>query len=463
MRHRSLHCSSNTHNLQVSTAFARRLSLLLTLVSESAATSPHLLECISSWLREIPVADVVNTPLIDCVFAALNVEPSFDSAVECLCTIMRETNEVDEYMDTIQIILPKLLTLQPRIAKLAEEEDEDSFKGITRLFSEAGESWALLIAREPKPFSQLVEAILECAHRDWETDAVALTFRFWYELKQYLVMEKYISARVQCVDVYSKLVDILMKQLEFPTPEDPSSLDLFDGDREQEEKFREFRHVIGDCLKDCCEVMGVTECLTKVLNALKVWMASYGATATETSVPHWQQLEAPLFSMRAMGRMVDKEENIILPQIMPILVQIPSHEKLRFAAIMALGRYTEWTANHPEFLEPQFQYIAKSFETDSGEIIRAAAMAMKFFCADCKHHLGGQVVQLQSFYNSVLDSLPQVSQEELTEGVAAVVAVQKPDQIYGFLELYVDPLMERLKMAANNAKDKEGELIVAGK
>lgn len=408
------------------------------------------------------MADVVKTPLLDCVFAALDVESSFDSAVECICTIFKETSEVDEYMDSIQILLPKLLALKPRIAKYAAEEDEEAFKGITRLFAEAGESWVVLIAREPKHFGDLVEAILECAHRDWEKDAIGHTFRFWYELKQYLVMEKYIQARVQCVDIYSKLVDILMKQLEFPTPDDPQSLDLFDGDREAEEKFREFRHVMGDCLKDCCEVMGVTQCLTKVLAALQAWMASYGATATETSVPHWQELEAPLFAMRAMGRMVDKDEDIILPQIMPILVQIPSHTKLRFAAIMALGRYTEWTSNHPEFLEPQFQYIAKSFETDSKEIVRAAAMAMKFFCADCKHHLGGQVGQLQSFYNTVLDSLPHLSKEELTEGVAQVVAVQKPDQIYGLLELYVDPLMERLKIAANNAKDEEGELEVAG-
>lgn len=413
-------------------------------------------------MREIPVADVVKTPLIDCVFASLNVESSFDSAVECLCTIFKETSEVDEYMDTIQILLPKLITLKPRIAKLAEDEDEEAFKGITRLFAEAGESWVILIAREPKHFGDLVEAILECAHRDWEKEAIGLTFRFWYDLKQYLVMEKYIQARVQCVDVYSKLVDILLKQLEFPTPEDPQSMDLFDGDREQEEKFRNFRHVMGDCLKDCCEVMGVTECLTKVLNALKVWFGAYGATATATSVPHWQQLEAPLFAMRAMGRMVDKDEDIILPQIIPILVQIPHHEKLRFAAIMALGRYTEWTSNHPEFLEPQFQYIVGAFGTDSKEISKAAAMAMKYFCTDCKHHLGPQVVQLRSFYNSVLDSLPQISQEELTEGVATVVAVQKPDQIYGLLELYVDPLVERLKIVANQAKDEETELLLAG-
>jgi transportin-3 len=320
----------------------------------------------------------------------------------------------------------------------------------------------VLIAREPVHLRPLVEAVLECAARDQDRDAISLTFVFWYELKLFLTMERYIEARMQYVDVYSKLVDIIMKHLEYPTPDDPASTDLFDGDRELEDKFREFRHHMGDVLKDACEIMGVTECLTKVLDRMKAWMAAYGSQATATSVPHWQQLEAPLFSMRAMGRMVDKEENIILPQIMPIIVQIPPHEKLRFASIMVLGRYTEWTSNHPEFLEPQFTYIVSSFNTDSKEIIRAAAMSLKFFCSDCKHLLGGQVLQLQAFYDQTLDSLPIVSQEELTEGVATVVSVQPKSETYRLLKLYCDPLMERLMKKANAAKDHEGKLAVAG-
>jgi transportin-3 len=444
----------------------KRLRLCVTLLTEipaAAATNPQLLECISSWLREIPVSDVVKSPLLEVIFNALNTEDSFDAAVDCLCTIFKETNDVEEYLPSIEILLPKVIAQKHRILAAAKDEDLEALKGITRLFSEAGEAWVILIAREATHFRPLVEAILECAARDQDRDAIGLTFNFWYELKQLLVVERFIEARMLYMDVYSKLVDILMKQLEFPTPEDPTSLDLFDGDREQEEKFREFRHYMGDCLKDCCEVMGVTECLTKVLDAMKLWMAKHGSQATATSVPHWQELEAPLFAMRAMGKMVDRDEDIILPQIMPILVQIPAHEKLRFATIMVLGRYTEWTSNHPESLAPQFQYIIKSFDTDSKEIIRAAAMAMKFFCTDCKHLLTNQVEELQSFYNQTLDVLPSVSQEELTEGVATVVAVQPPSQIFRLMSLYCDPLMGRIVEKARNAKDQDGQLAVAGK
>jgi transportin-3 len=404
----------------------------------------------------------VSSPLLDVVFNALDSDNSFEAAIDCLCSIFKETREVNDYLPTIQVLYPRLMQLRPRIAEAAKGEDADIYKGLTRLFAEAGEAWVVMIAREPVDFRPLVEAVLECCALDKDKDAIALTFVFWYELKLYLVMENFIQARVQYVDVYSKLVDIMMKQLEYPTPENSEATDLFDGDREQEDKFREFRHHMGDVLKDSCEIMGVTECLTKVLDRIKLWMSSYASQTTATVVPHWQELEAPLFSMRAMGRMVDKDEDIILPQIMPLLVQIPAHEKLRFATIMVLGRYTEWTANHPEYLEQQFTYIVSSFNTDSKEIIRAAAMSLKFFCSDCKHLLGGQVLQLQTFYNETLDSLPMVSQEEMTEGVATVVAVQPPSETYRLLKLYCDPLMARLMAKANNATDEAGKLAVAG-
>lgn len=414
-------------------------------------------------MREVPINEIVESDLLEIIFKALDNDNSFEAAVDCLCKVFKETNEVDEYLSTIQVLLPKLLALQPRIVAAAESEDMDVYKGVTRLFAEAGEAWVVLIARQPAHFRPLVEAVLECAARDQDREAISLTFIFWYELKLYLVIERYMEARVQFVDVYSKLVDIIMKHLEYPTPDDPTATDLFDGDRELEEKFRSFRHEMGDVLKDSCEIMGVTQCLTKVLERLQHWMSTYGGQATSpTSVPHWQQLEAPLFSMRAMGRMVDKEENLILPQIIPLIVQIPAHEKLRFAAIMVLGRYTEWTSNHPEFLEAQFNYVTSSFEIESKEIIRAAAMSMKFFCSDCKHLLGPQVVNLQQFYDKILDSLPQISQEEMTEGVATVVAVQPPTETYKLLKLFCDPLMARLKALTVAANDKDGKLAVAG-
>jgi transportin-3 len=227
-------------------------------ITAAAATNPQLLECITSWLREVPVNEVVNSPLLNIIFSALENDSSFQAAAECLSMMVRETREVDDNIDTIQVLLPRILSLQPKIQKLVEEEDTESFKSLTRVFADAGISWVVAIARETSHFRPLVDTILECAARDKDRDVIEYTFDFWYELKQYLVLERYIQARMELLDVYSKLVDILLRHLQYPESESGNEKDLFDGDREAEEKFREFRHHMGDTLKDSCEVMGVT-------------------------------------------------------------------------------------------------------------------------------------------------------------------------------------------------------------
>lgn len=369
-------------------------------------------------------------------------------------------------MEVIQIIYPRILSLRPRIAESAGFGDLDTYKGITRIFAEAGEAWVVMIARLPAEFRGLVESVLECCARDQDRDAIALTFLFWYEMKQIVTLDKYKQARIQYADIFGKLVDVMIKHLEYPTPDSANETDLFDGDREQEEKFREFRHQMGDVLKDCCDVITVTECLGKAFNRIQRWVNTYGSQATSTSVPHWQELEAPLFSMRAMGGMVSPEESVVLRQVIPLIVQIPDHEKLRFQATMALGRYTDWTAQHPEFLQPQLQFVIAGFSHSSKEVVRAAALAFKFFGTDCRKLLEGSVTELHSFYESVLDNLSPDSQEEITEGVACIISAQALDKVQNMFKMYCDPIIKRMMSCANQAKTAQDDgprIAVAGK
>jgi len=248
------------------------------------------MECITSWIREVPLGDIINSPLMDVVTNALQSDISFESAVECFTAIFRETRDVDEYLEAIKTLYPRIITQRSRLAQVSAEEDAETFKGLTRMFAEAGEAWVVLIARMPNDFRALVETILECAARDREKDAISLTFNFWYELKQYVTLDRYVEARAQFADIYSKLVDVMVSHLEFPKPEGPDASDLFEGDREQEDKFREFRHQMGDVLKDCCEVLGVTACLTKTYEQIEQWVGRNGAEASQGRVPNWQQL-----------------------------------------------------------------------------------------------------------------------------------------------------------------------------
>ncbi len=98
----------------------------------------------------------------------------------------------------------------------------------------------------------------------------------------------------------------------------------------------------------------------------------------------WQQIEAPLFSMRTMAKEVSNKEKTILPVIMGFLVQLPEHPKIRYAATLVLGRYTEWTAKNPQYLEPQLNYIIAGFKGETTSDIKVAAShALMYFCQDC--------------------------------------------------------------------------------
>ncbi|KAF1939953.1 karyopherin [Clathrospora elynae] len=431
--------------------------------SPAAAQNPQLLNCITSWIREIPLDAIINSPLLKIVIDDLSSEEAFDAAVECLSALVAETRDVDETLNSIMTLYPHVINLRAKLVEAAQDEEFEKFKGIARIFAEAGESWVLLIARLPTEFRALVEAILAVAALDKERDAISHTFKFWYDLKQYLTLEKYTQARMQSLDIYSKLVDIMIGHLEFPKPESGDEKDLFEGDRDQEEKFREFRHQMGDVLKDCCEVMGVVECLQKPYDLIQQWVQTYGTQAGPNSVPEWQKLEAPLFAVRAMGRMVPPDENVMLPRLIPLIVGIPDHNKLRFQAVMALGRYTEWTAQHPQTLQPQLDYIMAAFDHSTKDVIRAAALSFKFFCNDCAGLLVNFVGPLQQFYSKNLNNLPISSQEEITEGVASVIAKVPNDQMHQTLKLYLDPVMQHLIAVAGQAKDDADQKLIADK
>lgn len=420
--------------------------------SPAAAKNPLLLDAISSWLKEIPIKDIADSPLLDVVIGGLADEDSFDASVECLCSMFRETREVDENAESIEKIHPRIMDARWMIEVAANADDEgESLKGMARLYSEAGEAWAVLIARMPARFGQLVATIVEVCKRDKNKEAIRATFWFWYALRELLTLDRYIEARDQYKPLWSELLDVMIKHLEFPKPESGSEADLFDGDRELEESFRALRHSIGEVLKDCCEVLGVVDCLQKPYQLIQQWIQANGHRLQPGFVPEWQSLEAPLFSMRTMGRMVPPDENFMLPNLIPLIVQMPDHPKLRFQAVMVLGRYTAWTALHTETLESQRKFIMDAFQHPSKDVAEAAALSFQYFCLDCAKHLQPNVADFKKLYHEQIPRLRHHSREEITVGVAKIINIQPLDQVYHWFKEYCDPLLKMIEELAQKA------------
>ncbi|BFZ53805.1 Nuclear import receptor [Savitreella phatthalungensis] len=429
----------------------------------SSTGTAALCTCLQSWLREIPLQQVAASRFVDLAFGTLASEgasddsDTFEAAVDLVSTMLRETSEVNEALNAqiVEILFPRVMALHPRL--LATKSDPDAFRGYARVLSEAGEAWVILIARMPQHFAPLVQAIADTTAIDEDLEVVKFTFNFWYHLRQSLEAPKHAEAKQLFTPVYISLVDAMINHLHYPTDAADES-DLFDGDREAEDKFRSFRHDMGDVLKDSCVVVGGRECLTRAYNRVSELLEK-----GKTQAVRWQDIEAVLFSMRAMAREISLDEDQVLPHIMNMLLNLPEHPKIRYAATLVLGRYTEWTAQHQDYLLPQLNYITSGFSTaqntskDADDVTSAAAQALKHFCRDCSKLLIDHIEQLYGFYAQAQPSLDFESAVEVTEGIGHVVAALPLEKQYAALSAFVKPIGDRIAARCETPTTDEAE------
>lgn len=310
---------------------------------------------------------VAETPLLQFAFEALSSDVLFDSAVSLIVDIIHETQELQENMSVIHIIVPRVIALQPMLSTC--QDDAEKIKGYTRIFAEAGETYRILLLQNPQEFLPIIQAIAECtAYPD--LDIVPLTFSFWWRLAQSIGKRPTVPPVL--LEVYNALVEVIIRHLHFPT--DPNSMTA-----QEQDDFRSFRHTMGDTLKDCCHVLGTDKCLMK---AYEMIVAALSANTG------WQAIEAPLFSMRSMGAEMDPMDDHVIPKVMDLLPKLPDHPRVKYAALLVVSRYTEWISNHSSYIPFQLQYISGGFDdvhtASDSEVPAAAGLAMKYLCKDCR-------------------------------------------------------------------------------
>lgn len=309
---------------------------------------------------------LAETQLFAFSFDALASDELFDAAVDVICELIHETQEIDENMAVIELIVPRVIALKPLLLK--QREDPEKIKGYARIFTEAGETYRLLLLRHTETFFPIVEAIGECsAYPDLEI--VPITFPFWMRLAQNIGKKS--SVPQLFLDAYQSLMRVIIGHLHFPRDSDALT-------GQEADSFRSFRHVMGDTLKDCCFVLRTDTCL----------LATYELITTALSrAPEalsWQEIEAPLFALRSMGAEIDPNDNNAVPKIMDLIPSLPHHPRVRYAALLIISRYTEWVNMHPDYIRFQLQYISAGFEDPDNEVSAAAGQALKYLCQDCK-------------------------------------------------------------------------------
>ena len=82
--------------------------------------------------------------------------------------------------------------------------------------------------------------------------------------------------------------------------------------------------------------------------------------------------------------------------------------------------------------------------------------------ADCADLLKDFFDQLREFYVSVIDRLGENEQQDVTEGMAAILAKQPLESLYDNMKLCCDPIVQRIVQKARAASDEKSKLEIAG-
>ncbi|TPX49561.1 hypothetical protein SeMB42_g01357 [Synchytrium endobioticum] len=428
----------------------------------------RLLSCLFTWLKsgQVDVATVVGTPIVDYAFVALQTEELFEVASDAISEMVCRSVIPQDVTDTVTPSIvaanmyPRLLALRPMLYEAIQEDDTEKMRTLARIYADAGAAYVSQMMLQPEFFAGLVEVNLTCTAVD-ELDIVRVTFHFWFSLSETLVLPEHANARAFFIPIYIRLIDVMIKHLNYPQ-------DLARWTADERDDFKDFRYVMGDVMKDCVRIVGEGPALARPHAILKGFMiASSQQSATTVAPPTldpnipWQSIEAPLFALRVMGAAISKTEDVYLPEIMSWLPQLPPHPKVKYAAILLIGRYAEWTKRHSTFIPYQLNFVSKGF--DDADCTAASSQAMRFLCESCGLLLVDYLNELHPFYNQLMSKLGKEDRREVAEAISHVIAAVPLPRLLEALQTFCLPIAQQLHTIATVGRhptDSDAEIKV---
>ncbi|KAJ3273070.1 Nuclear import receptor [Terramyces sp. JEL0728] len=417
----------------------------------SADSKEQVIGCISSWIRSgcIPIPLIQSCNLVGLAFNSLRDPEAFDIAVDLACELVIVSAKTPRDVSFLQQVYPYLVDLVPFLQQ--NTEDPDIVRGLCRILVEAGEGYFIinrryadLIASDINSFQGILQGILLCTSNE-DLEIVQITINVWYVIAVQLLDSEKPELRQSFQPVYHSLVETIIKQMRYPADSTTWTL-------EQRDEFRDFRHAIGDVLKDCVRILGEEMALSVPYGLLK------NSFAGDVNSVSWQEVEAPLFSLRTMCREVSHEESKYIPEIMSFLPQLPPHPKIKYAAILVIGRYSQWTNKHPEMIQYQLDFVSQGFQIDADTSI-AAAHTFRDLCKYCSKHLVNYLTPLHSFYMQTLPTVHENDQREMTEGVSHLLSAVPRESLGQALDMFCTLSATTLNDLAFSSSDTEVNTI----
>lgn len=282
-------------------------------------------------------------------------------------------------------------------------EEEEAVKAVGTMLIEVAEGSVEFLLHNPPSLNALIPMLLRLSGYQ-DLGLVELTFSFWASLEM-LLEEAPDEVHDAFIPVYLHLLRILLPRCQFP---------LVEVSAEERDAFRDFRHLIGDCLKDCVRVVGSSTAISVIQEGLH--SASSGP---------WQQSEAFLFGLRAVSSVLERRESEVLPSLFPdLLARYRHHPRHIYAVLLIIGCLADWIRYHPEHLSPAIEFIVAGLAgggPQDASITAAASTAIKYLCESCsrllKHHLDA----LCAVYRECRARLPGRDQVSVAEAICHVL------------------------------------------
>lgn len=316
------------------------------------------------------------------------------------------------------------------IIRALQQHREELLRPLIALLCESLELFLTCLMERKSEFMVLSETVLAVAQCSWvPSNVLELTFNFWAalpaELSSFNESEDVETRQEPFIHLFSRLFEALLKgPLIFKSGASAENID----------KFREFRHVVGDCLKDCVRVLGSTEALILINSQLTA------------QIPLIQR-EAALFALRTVSSSVDPRETEAMPSIAPLLLTIlqellqspvvmeQQSLKMISAVVLNVGCYSEWLRYHSEFIGVFLQILSLSLEyalshngslaiENPSTVIGSSLQSLKYMSESCAGLLGGQYEALEALFTRVYpwNGLGRRDRLDLTEAVALVLS-----------------------------------------
>lgn len=109
------------------------------------------------------------------VIASLNDDMLFDEAADCMCAVLQAPG-AERYPGVVFAVLPHLLGLRGRIARAAQEEDEDVVLGVCRVLLALGERHTKTLLAPQAPDQHALALAFVCGQHGMHMT------RVWYSL-----------------------------------------------------------------------------------------------------------------------------------------------------------------------------------------------------------------------------------------------------------------------------------------